>query len=177
LCADAIIDGVTTAAELLGVDCAIITQTVAAYQGLPHRCQLVSEWRGIRFVNDSKGTNVGAAVTALKSMSGPVLLIAGGREKATSLDPLREALRERVKRVFLMGEARERMQAAFDQTVPVELVMNMDGAVAAAVEHAEAGDTVLLSPACASFDMYADYAARGEDFVRCVQAATCGGAH
>lgn len=144
------------------------------FPGLEHRCQRVAEEDGITFINDSKGTNVGAAVAALRGLSGPLVLIAGGRAKGADFEPLAEAGQARLAGAVVMGEAADALQAALAPVTSVVRADDMPAAVERAVELAcETGFrrvTVLLSPACASFDMYTDYRARGDAFVAAVEA-------
>jgi UDP-N-acetylmuramoylalanine--D-glutamate ligase len=131
---------------------------------------LVGELKGVRFYDDSKGTNVGAAVTALRGMSeSRGVLIAGGRDKHGSYAPLVEALRERGRAVIVIGEAASRIAAAVEGALPVEHAGSMDDAVRRAFRFAQPGDAVLLSPACSSFDMFKGYADRGDHFRRAVE--------
>jgi UDP-N-acetylmuramoylalanine--D-glutamate ligase len=135
------------------------------FEPLAHRMALVGELRGVRFYDDSKGTNVGASVTALRGLSEPRgVLIAGGRDKHGSYAPLVEALRERGRAAVLLGEAAPRIFEAIGGAVPVERASDMDDAVRRAFRLAERGDAVLLSPACSSFDMFKSYADRGDRF-------------
>jgi UDP-N-acetylmuramoylalanine--D-glutamate ligase len=129
----------------------------------------VRERERVRFYDDSKGTNVGASVTAVRMISEEkVVLIAGGRDKGGSYGPLVDALRERGRAAVLIGEAKDLIKRAIGDAVSVRTASNMDEAVAVAAELARAGDAVLLSPACSSFDMFRDYKDRGDAFVRAV---------
>ncbi|HEX6766859.1 MAG TPA: UDP-N-acetylmuramoyl-L-alanine--D-glutamate ligase, partial [Polyangiaceae bacterium] len=158
------------AARALDLSAEAIRKALAAFEPLPHRMALVGELQGVRFFDDSKGTNVGAAVTALRGMSEPrAVLVAGGRDKHGSYAPLVEALRERGRAVVVIGEAAPRMAAAVEGAVPVEHAGSMDDAVRRAFRLAQPGDCVLLSPACSSFDMFKGYADRGDHFVRAVR--------
>ena len=138
----------------------------AAFTPLPHRLETVAEINGVRYVDDSKATNIGATAAALAAVPGPVVLIAGGREKGADYAPLLPLVRERVRAVLVIGEARENMARAFAGASAVEACADMDEAVARARGLARPGDTVLLSPACAGFDMFPGYARRGEVFRR-----------
>ena len=147
---------------------------MCGFPGLEHRCQQVAEEDGIAFINDSKGTNVGAAVAALRGLSGPLVLIAGGRSKGADFEPLADAGQGRLAGAVVMGEAADALRAALAPVTSVVGADDMPAAVERAVELArETGFrrvTVLLSPACASFDMYSDYRARGDAFVAAVEA-------
>jgi UDP-N-acetylmuramoylalanine--D-glutamate ligase len=126
--------------------------------------------RGVRFYDDSKGTNVGASVTALLGLDEQKgVLIAGGRDKLGDYAPLVEALRRKGRALVVLGEAAERIADAAGSVVPVEHAANLGDAVSAAFRLANCGDAVLLSPACSSFDMFSGYAERGEKFVAAVR--------
>jgi UDP-N-acetylmuramoylalanine--D-glutamate ligase len=158
------------AARCFGVSEAGIAAGLHAFQPLAHRMALAGEIGGVRYYDDSKGTNVGAVVTALNGVTEPqVVLIAGGRDKLGSYEPLRVALQCKGRAVVLIGEAAERMAAALGGTLPVSRAGSMDEAVQLAAKLAQKGDAVLLSPACSSFDMFSGYAARGDAFVAAVK--------
>ena len=150
----------------VGLPVAIMVDTLRTFSGLPHRCEQVAEIGGVRFVNDSKGTNVGATEAALNGLGGArdILLIAGGQGKGADFFQLRAAVARHCKLLVLIGEDATLIQQALDEVVPVVFATNMAAAVAAAAAAAEPGDCVLLSPACASFDMFAGYVQRGEAF-------------
>lgn len=143
------------------------------FSGLPHRCQWVAEEESVLFINDSKGTNVGATVAALRGLSGPFVLIAGGQGKGADFAPLVEAARDRLVGAVVIGEAAGELRAALSSVTPVHVAGDMGEAVARAAGLARAAPnrpvTVLLSPACASFDMFADYRERGEAFITAVK--------
>ncbi len=160
----------SAAALAMSIETAAIEEGLANFQPLSHRIELVHEWRGIRFIDDSKGTNVGAVVEALEAVSAPVILIAGGFDKGGDYAPLRKPLEEKVKLAIFIGAARDKMRGALDGATRIEVVEKMAGAVARAAEVAVAGDTVLLSPACSSFDQFRDYAERGNLFKELVRA-------
>lgn len=161
-------------AEILGVPGRAggeqaIYSALASFRGLHHRIELVDEVRGVTFFDDSKATNVDAVVKALGSFSQPVILIAGGRDKGGSYDPLKEAARGKVKQAVLIGEATEKMASSLCEVVPTVPAPNMDAAVELAFEIAARGDVVVLSPGCSSFDMFLDYKHRGQTFQRKVK--------
>jgi UDP-N-acetylmuramoylalanine--D-glutamate ligase len=163
------------AVRALGLDATRFPAAVADFRGLPHRTVLVSEVDGVRYYDDSKGTNVGAAVTAVSGLSeARVVLIAGGRDKGGSYAPLMEALRAKGCGLVLIGEAAAAIEksarAALGASFPVEKASSMEAAVEAARGLSRAGDAVLLSPACSSFDMFRDYKHRGDVFTAAVQA-------
>jgi len=146
-----------------------LRHTLATFSGLPHRTALVAEIDGVTFYDDSKGTNVGAAVTALQGLVQPrTVLIAGGRDKGGSYAPLVEALRRTGRAAVLIGEAADAIARAIGPDVPVKRAASMREAVRLGASLALPGDAVLLSPACSSFDMFRDYKQRGDEFVRAV---------
>jgi UDP-N-acetylmuramoylalanine--D-glutamate ligase len=139
------------------------------FAGLDHRTVIVAEASGVRYYDDSKGTNVGAAVTALRGLREPkAVLIAGGRDKLGAYEPLVDALRDKGRALVVIGEAADRIARAARGVLPVERATTMRQAVELARELAQPGDAVLLSPACSSFDMFRDYKDRGEVFARAV---------
>ncbi len=139
------------------------------FEGLPHRCQRVAERRGVTFVDDSKGTNVGATLAALRAFSGPVVLIAGGLSKGQDLAPLAAGARGKLRAAVLIGAAAEELERVLQPICETVRATSMEDAVARAGALAHRGDTVLLSPACASQDMFRDYRDRGEQFARAAQ--------
>jgi len=158
------------AARIMGCPPDDIMEGLACFSPLPHRLTLVSETNMVRYYDDSKATNVGAVYAALMSIPGPIVLIAGGRDKGGDYNILAPAMSGRVKAMLLLGEAKEKMAAALGHLCPFELVRDMNEAVQRAANLARSGDTVLLSPACASFDMFTGYAHRGEVFREAVLA-------
>jgi UDP-N-acetylmuramoylalanine--D-glutamate ligase len=161
------------AALLLALDAGATATTcrevLARFQGLPHRLQWVANIGGVDFYDDSKGTNVGAVARSLTFFEQPVILIAGGRDKDSDFSLLSPLIRERVKALVLMGETRELLARTWNGLAPAHLAADMQAAVNRAWELAAPGEVVLLSPACASFDMFKDYAHRGETFQRMVE--------
>jgi UDP-N-acetylmuramoylalanine--D-glutamate ligase len=135
-----------------------------AYRPLPHRMALVAQRNGVTWINDSKATNVGAAVTSIASVDGPLVLIAGGDAKGASFESLAEVLRGRQCHVVLLGRDREVLAKVLEPVCTVERVPDMPAAVRAAAGAARPGSTVLLAPACSSLDMFRDYGARGDAF-------------
>lgn len=146
-----------------------ISRAFQAFKGLPHRMEGVREVRGVRYLNDSKGTNVGAVIRSLEGISSPVILIAGGRDKEGDFRPLKNVINKKVRQLILMGEAKEKMAHCFSEHPSVEGVASMEKAVLRAAATARPGEVVLLSPACASFDMFQDYQDRGEAFKNAVR--------
>ena len=149
---------------LLGLEPAALKRALQTFPGLEHRLELVLERDGVRYINDSKGTNVGAVLKSLESFESPVILIAGGRDKGGDFHPLTEAAKGRVKSFILIGEAKEKIRSAVKASTPVFEAHDMRDAVRQARSVAEEGDVVLLSPACASFDMFANFEERGRVF-------------
>jgi UDP-N-acetylmuramoylalanine--D-glutamate ligase len=157
-------------ARAVGVPAQIIQQTLEEFPGLEHRLEFVREKDGVRYYNDSKGTNVGAVVKSLASFSVPVILLAGGVDKGGDYGVLHEGVGKRVKRLVLFGAAKERIAKALGALTETVIVNDMAAAVREAYQHAQPGDVVLLSPACSSFDMFHNYAERGRVFKNLVQA-------
>src|SRR5215471_16882318 len=160
------------AADCLGTPDAAIQSALSSFAGLPHRMQLVARAGGVAWVNDSKGTNVDATRKSLEGYpDGTVLLILGGRDKHGDFAALTPVLRRTTRRVLTVGEAAPVVEAALAGVVPTERAFDMERAVAKAAELARPGDTVLLSPACASFDQYHNFEERGEHFRALARAA------
>ncbi len=143
--------------------------TLKQFHGLEHRTQWVAEINGVNWFNDSKGTNVGATLAAIEGLPGRHVLIAGGQGKGADFLPLRNIAEQRLRAVVLIGEDAELIAQAIDQVVPVKFASDMYEAVRLAADYAEQGDNVLLSPACASFDMFKGFAHRGEVFIKAVE--------
>jgi UDP-N-acetylmuramoylalanine--D-glutamate ligase len=139
------------------------------FTGLSHRSQLIASHSGVRWFNDSKGTNVGATVAAVQGMPGPVVLIAGGEGKEQNFTPLQIAAQHKVRALILLGRDKALIAAAMQDTVPYHFVESMAEAVALAARLAQAGDSIVLSPACASFDMFRNYEERGRVFCAAVE--------
>jgi UDP-N-acetylmuramoylalanine--D-glutamate ligase len=158
------------AARGMGAPSRAIRRGLTDFEPLPHRMTLVRTIRGVGYYDDSKATNVGAAVTAVRGVrEHRVVLIAGGRDKHASYEPLVDALRDRGRAVVTLGEAAARIEMALGDAVPFRRVDSMPAALQVAQELAESGDAVLLSPACSSFDMFENYQARGRAFVQAVE--------
>lgn len=157
-------------AAAIGLQDAPLAEALRRFEGLPHRMQRVAEIGGVVFYDDSKGTNVGATVAALSGMDRPVVLIAGGDGKGQDFTPLAAPVAERARAVVLLGRDKERLAAALaGRGVPLHLVETMEEAVCTAYREARAGDAVLLSPACASLDMFRNYEHRAEVFTAAVR--------
>jgi len=160
------------AAMSVGLLCGCPTEEmVRALQSSPtfeHALEVVREWQGITFVNDSKGTNVDATLKALQSFEEPLVLILGGKDKGGDFSQLADSIKRQVKGVVVIGEATQKILQAVDQIKPVTLAASLGDAVLQAVALASRGDVVLFSPACASFDMFRNYHHRGLEFKRIV---------
>jgi UDP-N-acetylmuramoylalanine--D-glutamate ligase len=154
--------------HVLGGDIEPALMKLRTFVGLPHRCQKVAERKGVAYINDSKGTNVGATVAALDGIAGPVVLIAGGLSKGARFDALAALPRGRLRAAVLIGAAAGELEAALAGVCPTLRATSMPEAVEHAAGVALPGDTVLLSPACASQDMFKDYRERGDVFTRAV---------
>jgi UDP-N-acetylmuramoylalanine--D-glutamate ligase len=158
------------AGQLIGLAVSPMLQVLTEFPGLPHRMQLVAEIAGVRFINDSKATNVGAAVASIGSVAGLVVLIAGGDGKGGDFKEFAEAIHSKLRAAVLIGRDGPAIAAALKGKAPVYQAADMKTAVSVGASIAEEGDTVLLAPACASFDQYENYAERGKDFCRAVEA-------
>jgi UDP-N-acetylmuramoylalanine--D-glutamate ligase len=149
-------------------------KTLKSFKGLPHRCELVRERNGVYWYNDSKGTNVGATLAAIEGLGddikGKLIIIAGGRGKNADFSPLLAPIEKYAKSVVLIGEAAPLLAKMIDNRVRVQFAQSMEEAVALADKVAASGDSVLLSPACASFDMFKNFEHRGQVFAEVVQA-------
>jgi len=155
--------------EALALPLAAMLEELRSFAGLPHRSQWIADRQGVAYIDDSKGTNVGATLAAVAGMAGPVVLIAGGDGKNQNFSPLAAGFRGKVRHVVLIGRDAPLIARALDGVCPIEQCATLPQAVQAAARAARPGDTVLLSPACASFDMFRDYAHRGEVFAEAVQ--------
>lgn len=152
------------AAEKAGVARDDIRDVLKTFQGVEHRLENVAVIDDVRFVNDSKATTVESLYYALQSFSSPIILIAGGKDKGSDFTRLRDVIKKHVRTLVLIGDATEKMAREWDGTVPIFKAVSLQDAVETAKEHAHARDVVLLSPACASFDMFTDYEQRGRQF-------------
>jgi UDP-N-acetylmuramoylalanine--D-glutamate ligase len=151
-------------AALVGVAHEAIAAAIRGFAGVPHRLETVAERDGVRWVNDSQATIPAAAIAALEAFDRPIVLIAGGKDKGLDYAAFADAISARVRTVVLIGETADELARVLGDRVPVERAASMDDAVAAAARLAEPGDVALLAPAAASFDMFIDYAARGDAF-------------
>jgi UDP-N-acetylmuramoylalanine--D-glutamate ligase len=156
-------------AEALALPSDAALEELRSFGGLAHRTQWIAEVRGVRFINDSKGTNVGATVAAVMGLPGPLLLILGGEGKGQDFLPLRAAFDGRVRYAALIGRDAHALARALQGICECEFAGSLEEAVQRAAQRARAGETVLLSPACASLDMFHNYAHRGSVFAEAVQ--------
>jgi UDP-N-acetylmuramoylalanine--D-glutamate ligase len=155
--------------EAAGLPMPAMLAALESFPGLPHRSEWIADVAGVRFVDDSKGTNVGATIAAVAGMPGPLVMVAGGLAKGQDFAPLAQAFRGKVRHAMLIGKDAPALAAALQGVCPTETVVSMQEAVFAAARAAQPGDTVLLSPACASFDMFRDYGHRGDVFAAAVR--------
>jgi UDP-N-acetylmuramoylalanine--D-glutamate ligase len=164
--------------QSLGVEESTLAPTLAAFRGLAHRVERVAEKRGVVYIDDSKGTNVGATLAALSGLGRKAVLIVGGEGKGQDFSPLAAAVAKHCRAVLTIGRDAPLVETALAKAgVPVRRCASLEAAVHGAAGLAQEGDAVLLSPACASFDMFRDYAHRAEVFVQAVQALPDRGAH
>jgi UDP-N-acetylmuramoylalanine--D-glutamate ligase len=143
---------------------------LCAYEPRPHRCEFVREVNGVAYVNDSKATNLDAMDKALRAQSKPVVLIAGGKDKGFSFDPLRSLVKQKVRSTILIGEMAESIKRSWTGAVKSEIASSLADAVERAHVSAKPGEVVLFSPGTSSFDMFKSYADRGDQFRALVQA-------
>ena len=156
-------------ADAIGIPRAVALEALRAFKGLPHRCEFVADLDGVRYFNDSKGTNVGATLAALGGMSGPIVWLGGGQGKGQDFAPLRKPLAQKGRAAIVYGADAQQLEAALHEVLPVHREVDLAASVRRARSIARRGDTVLLSPACASLDQFKNYAERGEVFGRCVR--------
>jgi UDP-N-acetylmuramoylalanine--D-glutamate ligase len=156
--------------EAAGLPLAAMLTALETFPGLRHRSEWIADVSGTRYIDDSKGTNVGATLAAVKGLAGPLIVIAGGEGKGQDFTPLAAAFRGKVRQVVLIGKDAPAIATALEGVCAIERAATLPAAVQAAARGARAGDTVLLSPACASLDMFRDYSHRGEVFAAAVRA-------
>lgn len=157
------------AVHSIGIPVTEALNALESFVPLPHRLEYVDAVNGIECYNDSKATNVHALEAALRSIPAPILLVAGGRAKGDSLAPLDQLIREKVRTIYLIGEAKEEFAAVWKPITEVKLEETLENAVAHALQDGNPGDHLLLSPACASWDMFANYKERGDCFKKAVR--------
>ena len=155
-------------ARLLGIDTDVAQEVFASFPGIHHRFEHVATIDGVTFVDDSKATNVGALESALAGMQGQAILILGGKDKGGDFSHIARRFREKIRLAVVLGEAAERIRREVSDFVDTKAAPDMQQAVRTAFDRAKSGDTVLLSPGCASFDMFSSYAHRGDVFRQCV---------
>jgi UDP-N-acetylmuramoylalanine--D-glutamate ligase len=141
-----------------------VINSLREFSGLEHRLEFVREIDGVLYFNDSKGTNVGAVIKSLESFTQPIILIAGGRDKAGDFAQLSQLVKERVKALVLIGEASEKIKRALGGSTDTVMAKDLKDAIEISRDKAVNGDVILLSPACASFDMFLDFEDRGRQF-------------
>jgi len=159
---------VIIAANCIGLPQEKIIEGLRSFQGVEHRLELVEDINGVKYINDSKATNVDAVWYALKSFDQPLFLILGGQDKGNDYDQIKELVKKKVKKIYAIGSSAERVFKYFHTTVKVEIKDSMEECVKAANQDTREGDIVLLSPACASFDMFENYEHRGRVFKQAV---------
>ena len=157
------------AAKIAGCKKDTIEQAILEFEPLPHRIEYIGRHRGVDVYNDSKSTSPGATIKAINSISPPIILLAGGKDKGTDYKVLSGPLNERVKHLVLYGEAKKRMEQQLGTTVDTTVADSLEEAVAKAFSNSIKDDSILLSPACSSFDMFSSYEERGEVFKKIVQ--------
>ena len=167
--------GVILAGLALNIEPGYIQEAIEHFKSLPNRLERIGSFNGVDYYNDSKATNVDAAIRAIRSFDKPVILIAGGRHKGGDYAPLVKTAEGRVKKAILMGEAKNLLAESFEGVIPYTLAKDMEDAVNQAFSAAETNDVVLLAPACSSFDMFSDYAHRGRVFREAVERIHNGG--
>jgi len=155
--------------DAVGLPMSKMLEALESFPGLPHRSEWIADIAGVRFIDDSKGTNVGATIAAVAGLPGPLVMIAGGEGKGQDFTPLAAAFRGKVRRVVLIGKDAPALAAVLEGVCATETVGSMQEAVIATARAASPGDTVLLSPACASLDMFRDYGHRGDVFAAAVR--------
>lgn len=152
------------AAMAMGIDLEAIRTALHEFKGLPHRMEYIHEIEGVKYYNDSKATNVDSVLYALQSFKEPVILIAGGKDKDSDFNLLKDRIEKHVKELVLIGDAADKMEKAWSELKPIHKAKSFKEAVNLAHDIAQAGDVVLLSPACASFDMFQNFEDRGNQF-------------
>jgi UDP-N-acetylmuramoylalanine--D-glutamate ligase len=160
---------VVLAGLALGISRPALQDEMDRFPGLPHRIEWVGDVKGVTFHDDSKATNVDAALRSILSFDRPVVLIAGGRHKGADYAPLVAAAQGKVRKAVFLGEAKSLLAGSFGEKIPFTPAEDMRDAVAQAFRAARKGDVVLLAPACSSFDMFTDYAHRGKVFREAVE--------
>ncbi|MDA9108869.1 UDP-N-acetylmuramoyl-L-alanine--D-glutamate ligase [Woeseiaceae bacterium] len=155
--------------ELIGLDISPMIEAIKEFKGLPHRMEFVENYKSIEFINDSKGTNVGAAIASINSLDGPIILLAGGQGKGGDFKFFANSVHKKIKKIILFGKDSKLIEKEFKDYVSSTCVESLKDAVHYATKYGHEGDKVLLSPACASFDQFDSYISRGEEFCRIVR--------
>ena len=155
---------VICAAKIYNLDNERIIKALQTFDGVEHRLELVREIDGVKFINDSKATNVDSLWYALRSFNEPIFLILGGQDKGNNYEQIKALVIERVKKIYAIGSSAEKVFNFFHSNVKVEIKNSLEDAVTSAINETRKGDIVLLSPACASFDMFDNYEHRGRVF-------------
>jgi len=160
---------VLAVASILGIGRELALNVFREFKGIEHRMEYFTEINNVKFINDSKATTVDSTIWALKNISCPVILIAGGRDKGSDYRPILDLIQKKVRDVILIGEAKEKIKDVLTGFLPIDETQSLEEAVNAAFYKANSGDCVLLSPMCSSFDMFSNYEERGNCFKRAVQ--------
>ena len=155
---------VISVAMNIGIEKDNICNALQTFKGVEHRLEFVREINGIKFINDSKATNVDSVWYALRSFEEPLYLILGGKDKGNNYNDIKEEVKKRVKKIYAIGSSAEKVNEFFKYFKPVEIVESLESAVNKGLNEASAGSIFLLSPACASFDMFKNYEDRGTQF-------------
>jgi len=161
-------NAVIAVGRILGVKPDKMLGVFREFKGIEHRMEEVEEVNGVKFINDSKATTADSAIWAISNISSPIILIAGGRHKGINYRVILEAAKDKVKQVFLIGEAKDIIAADLNGSFPIAKADTLKEAVISSYELAQPGDYVLFSPMCSSFDMFRDYEQRGEAFKKIV---------
>ncbi len=151
-------------AKIFGIEKEYIKKTLENFKGVEHRLEYVRELSGVKYYNDSKATNVNSVWYALKGFNEPLVLILGGKDKGNDYTQIEKEVKQHVKHIIAIGDSRQKVYDFFNDKLPVTIAIDMDDAVNKAKDCTAKGDVVLLSPACASFDMFDNYEHRGEVF-------------
>ena len=159
---------VISAAKILGFENEKIIAALRSFQGVEHRLELVREINGVKFINDSKATNVDSVWYALRSFNSPIILILGGQDKGNDYNQIKNLVEEKVKKIYAIGSSADKVFNFFHKIVKVEMKPSMEDVIMSSAKEAREGEIVLLSPACASFDMYNNYEHRGKVFKEAV---------
>lgn len=153
----------------VGIPAAQFMEAIASFKKPPHRIEFVTTINGIAYYDDSKGTNVDAVIRAVEMVQGKIILIAGGVDKGSSYTPWISAFANKVKRICAIGQAAAKINQELGSAIPVQLCQTLEDAVVCAAKYAQPGENVLLSPGCSSYDMFRDYAHRGQEFQRLIR--------